>query len=43
MHRLALIVGVRNRTVTTVIEPHAGKNSVFTNIDSVVVVGRNME
>ena len=43
MDRLALIVGVRNRTVITVIEPDAGENAVFTNIDSVVVVGRNME
>lgn len=43
MDRLALIVGVPNRTVITVIEPDAGENTVFTNIDSVVVVGRDME
>lgn len=43
MDRLALIVGVTNRTVITVIEPDAGENTVFTNIDSVVVVGRDME
>ncbi len=43
MDRLALIVGFQNRTVITVIEPDAGENMVFTNIDSVVVVGRNME
>lgn len=43
MDRLALIVGVPNRTVITVIEPDAGENTVFTNIDSVVVVGSDME
>ncbi len=43
MDRLALIVGVPNRTVITVIEPDAGENTVFTNIDSVVVVGRETE
>ncbi len=43
MGRLALIVGVPNRTVITVIEPKAGENTVFTNIDSVVVVGRDIE
>ncbi len=43
MDRLALVVGVPNRTVITVIEPDAGENTVFTNIDSVVVVGRGME
>ncbi len=41
MDRLALIVGVPNRTVITVIEPDAGANTVFTKIDSVVVVGRD--
>ena len=39
MDRLALIVGLPNRTVITVIEPNAAENTVFTNIDSVVVVG----
>ena len=43
MDRLALIVGVPNRTVITVIEPAAGENTVFTHIDSVVVVGRETE
>ncbi len=43
MDRLALIVGVPNRTVITVIEAVAGENTVFTNIDSVVVVGRETE
>jgi len=38
MDRLALVVGVPSRTVITVMEPHAGDPSVFTNIDSVVVV-----
>ncbi len=43
MDRLALIVGVPNRTVITVIEPDAGEHTVFTHIDSVVVVGRETE
>ena len=38
MDRLALVVGVPSQTVITVMEPHAGDPSVFTNIDSVVVV-----
>ncbi len=38
MDRLALVVSVPSRTVITVMEPHAGDPSVFTNIDSVVVV-----
>ena len=38
MDRLALVVGVPNRTVITVMEPHERANTVFTNIDSVVVV-----
>ena len=40
LDRLALIVGVPNRTVITVIEPDEGENTVFTHIDSVVIVGR---
>ena len=40
MDRLALVVGVPDRTVITVMEPNAGENTVFTNIDSVVVVVR---
>ncbi len=38
MDRLALVMGVPNRTVITVMEPHGGDPAVFTNIDSVVVV-----
>lgn len=41
MDRLALVVGVSNRTVITVMEPHERENTVFTNIDSVVVVARD--
>ncbi|MFP6582276.1 MAG: TIGR02530 family flagellar biosynthesis protein [Candidatus Hydrogenedentota bacterium] len=41
MDRLALIVGVPNRTVITVMEPHEQANTVFTNIDSVVVVAKD--
>lgn len=41
MGRLALIVGVPNRTVITVMEPHERANMVFTNIDSVVVVAKD--
>lgn len=40
MGRLAMIVGVPNRTVITVMEPSEGADAVFTNIDTVVVVGR---
>lgn len=39
MDRLALIVGVPNRTVITVMEPDQAHHTVFTNIDTVVVVG----
>lgn len=42
MDRLALVVGVPNRTVITVMEPHEQVNTVFTNIDSVVVVARDV-
>lgn len=38
MDRLALVVGVPTRTVITVMEPHSGESTVFTNIDSVVMV-----
>ncbi len=38
MDGLALVVSVPNRTVITALEPEAGENSVFTNIDSAVVV-----
>lgn len=38
MDRVALIMGVPNRTVITVVEPEAGDPAVFTNIDSVVIV-----
>lgn len=38
MDRLALVVGVPTRTVITVVEPQAGDSTVFTNIDSVVMV-----
>lgn len=38
MDRLALVVGVPTRTVITVVEPQAGDTTVFTNIDSVVMV-----
>lgn len=38
MDRFALVMGVPNRTVITVMEPQAGEPAVFTNIDSVVVV-----
>jgi len=41
MDRLALIVGVPNRTVITVMEPAEQGNTVFTNIDSVVVVAKD--
>jgi len=40
MERLALVVGVPNRTVITVMEPNAGDNTVFTNIDSVVIAAK---
>jgi len=39
MDRLALVVSVANRTVITALEPDGLQNAVFTNIDSVVVVG----
>ena len=39
MDRLALVVSVANRTVITALEPDGNQNAVFTNIDSVVVVG----
>ena len=42
MDRLALVIGVPNRTVITVMEPHEQSNTVFTNIDSVVVVPRDV-
>lgn len=38
MDGLALVVSVPNRTVITVLEPKAGENTVFTNIDSTVVI-----
>lgn len=41
MDRLALVIGVPNRTVITVMEPHERANTVFTNIDSVVVVPKD--
>jgi flagellar operon protein len=41
MDRLALIVGVPNRTVITVMEPQSGDHTVFTNIDSVVVAAKD--
>ena len=37
----ALVASVPNRTVITVVEPKPGETTVFTNIDSVVVVGAN--
>jgi flagellar operon protein len=39
MDRLALVVSVANRTVITALEPDGNQNAVFTNIDSVVVLG----
>ena len=41
MDRLALVVGVPNRTVITVVEPNAAQDTVFTNIDSVVLVAQD--
>lgn len=41
MDRLALVVGVPSRTVITVMEPQDGAPSVFTHIDSVVMVPRS--
>ncbi len=41
MDRLALVVGVPMRTVITVVEPNTAEDTVFTNIDSVVVVARD--
>jgi len=41
MDRLALVVAVPNRTVITVMEPHERENTVFTNIDSVVVMAQD--
>lgn len=38
MDRLALVVSVPNRTVVTAFEPDSGETSVFTNIDSVVIL-----
>lgn len=38
MDGLALVVSVPNRTVITVLEPKSGENTVFTNIDSAVVM-----
>lgn len=38
MDQLALVVSVPNRTVITVVEPETGEDSVFTNIDSVVLM-----
>ncbi len=38
MDRLALVVGVPNRTVITVMDAPTGDPAVFTNIDSVVVM-----
>lgn len=42
MDRLALIVGVPNRTVITVLDANEQANRVFTNIDSVVVVAKDV-
>lgn len=41
MDRLALVMGVPNRTVITVMEPENTKNTVITNIDSVVFVANS--
>jgi flagellar operon protein len=41
MNSLALVVGVPNRMVITVMEPHERENTVFTNIDSVVLVAED--
>jgi flagellar operon protein len=38
MDDLALVVSVRNRTVITVMDGESRKDSVFTNIDSAVIV-----
>lgn len=35
----ALVASVTNRTIVTVVEPSAEADTVFTNVDSVVVVG----
>jgi flagellar operon protein len=42
MDRLTLVLGVPNRTVITVMEPHERENTVFTNIDSVVMVAKGV-
>jgi flagellar operon protein len=39
MDRLALVVGVPDRTVITVMPSGSGRDAVFTQIDSAVVVG----
>lgn len=38
MDKLALIVSIRNRTVITAVDEERMKESVFTNIDSAVIV-----
>jgi flagellar operon protein len=40
MDRLALVVNVPNRTIITVVPQENEENAVFTNIDSVVVMGQ---
>ena len=41
MERVALVVNVPNRTVVTVVPHGEAKDSVFTNIDSAVVVAQD--
>ncbi|HIJ74526.1 MAG TPA: hypothetical protein HPP83_10540 [Candidatus Hydrogenedentes bacterium] len=43
MDRLALVVSVPNRTVITVVEQNEIEDTVFTNIDSAVVVAEQPE
>ncbi len=40
MDELALVVGIPKRTVITVMDAHERENTVFTNIDSVVMVAK---
>lgn len=41
MDDVALVVGVPKRTVITVMDAHERENTVFTNIDSVVVMAKD--
>lgn len=41
MDDMALVVGIPKRTVITVMDAHERQNTVFTNIDSVIVMAKD--